>query len=341
MKFPSPIPSCSNENLCFHVGDYSFGFNGQEKDDEMWGGSESYSFEFRVHSPRLGRFLSIDPLNDDYPWNSTYAFAENRVVDGVDLEGREWSVTTHTDETTGATVHVLHCELKVVNSASLLTDAQISLLMDEVDKELSATFTQFDASTNTQYEVEMCYDIVSSSEGQTGLVIELVPTPPSKDGLVQLGEAIVGQTQNQVLKLSCGDKENILTIPVMARTAVHELGHTLGLDHPHVDRQTQKGVNRYNSPNMATNESTPDVFNQYKKCMDYLKSPNPKLQAPDMTIMENFMMQSVAIDEIQTHYGKESAKKEINISSENPRTGATNDQCARAVQNILKQQPTK
>lgn len=32
----------------------------------------------------------MDPLFKDYPWNSSYAFAENRVIDGVDLEGREF-----------------------------------------------------------------------------------------------------------------------------------------------------------------------------------------------------------------------------------------------------------
>lgn len=43
-----------------------------------------------MHDARLGRFLSVDPLAPEYPWNSTYAFAENRVIDGIDLEGAEW-----------------------------------------------------------------------------------------------------------------------------------------------------------------------------------------------------------------------------------------------------------
>jgi hypothetical protein len=44
----------------------------------------------RIYDPRVGRFLSVDPLNKDYPWNSSYAFAENRVIDGTDLDGSEW-----------------------------------------------------------------------------------------------------------------------------------------------------------------------------------------------------------------------------------------------------------
>lgn len=72
-------------------GDYRFGFNGQEKDNEVKGIGNSLSFQYRIYDSRLGKFLSVDPLFASYPWNSTYAFAENRVIDGVDLEGLEFS----------------------------------------------------------------------------------------------------------------------------------------------------------------------------------------------------------------------------------------------------------
>jgi hypothetical protein len=42
-----------------------------------------------MHDPRLGRFLSVDPLSASYPWNSPYAFSENRVIDSKELEGLE------------------------------------------------------------------------------------------------------------------------------------------------------------------------------------------------------------------------------------------------------------
>jgi RHS repeat-associated protein len=70
--------------------DYRYGFNGQEKDNEIKGVGNSLDFKFRAYDSRLGKFLSVDPLADSYPWNSTYAFAENRVIDGIDLEGAEW-----------------------------------------------------------------------------------------------------------------------------------------------------------------------------------------------------------------------------------------------------------
>jgi len=79
------------ETLCTDDNSYRYGFNGKEKIDEQYGiEGTAYAFEYRIHDTRLGRFLSVDPLAPEYPWNSTYAFAENRVIDGIDLEGREY-----------------------------------------------------------------------------------------------------------------------------------------------------------------------------------------------------------------------------------------------------------
>ena len=75
----------------YSSGSYRFGFQGQEKDDEIHGSTgTSLAFEYRMHDPRVGRFLSIDPLAAKYAYNSPYAFSENRVIDGVELEGLEW-----------------------------------------------------------------------------------------------------------------------------------------------------------------------------------------------------------------------------------------------------------
>jgi RHS repeat-associated protein len=71
-------------------GDYRYGFQGQEGDPEINGEGNSYAFEYRIHDPRIGRFLSIDPLTRKYPHNSPYAFSENRVIDGIELEGLEF-----------------------------------------------------------------------------------------------------------------------------------------------------------------------------------------------------------------------------------------------------------
>lgn len=42
-----------------------------------------------MHDARVGKFLSRDPLENKYPWNSPYAFSENQVIAFVELEGLE------------------------------------------------------------------------------------------------------------------------------------------------------------------------------------------------------------------------------------------------------------
>lgn len=68
---------------------YRYGFQGQERDNEWKGDGNSVNFTYRVHDPRIGKFLSIDPLFSSYPHNSPYAFSENRVIDAIELEGAE------------------------------------------------------------------------------------------------------------------------------------------------------------------------------------------------------------------------------------------------------------
>jgi len=70
---------------------YRYGFQGQDRDDEVKGAGNSINFKYRMHDPRLGRFFAIDPLFKEYPWNSPYAFSENRVIDRIELEGLESS----------------------------------------------------------------------------------------------------------------------------------------------------------------------------------------------------------------------------------------------------------
>ncbi|WP_435261221.1 RHS repeat-associated core domain-containing protein [Tenacibaculum sp. nBUS_03] len=69
---------------------YRYGFQGQEKDDEVKGEGNSVNYKYRMHDPRVGRFFATDPLFRQYPHNSVYAFSENRVIDGIDLEGSEY-----------------------------------------------------------------------------------------------------------------------------------------------------------------------------------------------------------------------------------------------------------
>ena len=70
-------------------GVYRYGFQRQEKDDELKGEGNSLNYTFRMHDPRVGRFFAPDPLEKSYPWYSPYQFSGNRVIDMMELEGLE------------------------------------------------------------------------------------------------------------------------------------------------------------------------------------------------------------------------------------------------------------
>ncbi len=69
--------------------DYRYGFQGQEKDDEVKGEGNSLNYTFRMHDPRVGRFFAVDPLTAKYPYYSPYQFSGNRPIDMIGLEGLE------------------------------------------------------------------------------------------------------------------------------------------------------------------------------------------------------------------------------------------------------------
>ncbi|GGK38285.1 MULTISPECIES: hypothetical protein [Flavobacteriaceae] len=55
--------------------------------DEL--GYNMLEFKYRHYDPAIARFVTIDPLADEYTYNSTYAFQENKLGLGIELEGLE------------------------------------------------------------------------------------------------------------------------------------------------------------------------------------------------------------------------------------------------------------
>jgi len=70
-------------------GSYRYGFNGKENDNEVKGSGNQQDYGMRIYDPRLGRFLSVDPLEDEYPWYTPYQFAGNTPIQALDLDGLE------------------------------------------------------------------------------------------------------------------------------------------------------------------------------------------------------------------------------------------------------------
>ncbi len=70
-----------------NYGDYRYGYTGKESDPETKGPGNSYDFGDRQYDPRLGRWLSLDPLKSMYPSMTPYCYAGNTPIAAKDPDG--------------------------------------------------------------------------------------------------------------------------------------------------------------------------------------------------------------------------------------------------------------
>jgi len=74
-------------NVTYGVKNNLKTYQGQEFTEDL--GLNTHEWKYRVSDPAIGRFWQIDPLAEDYTYNSTYAFQENKLGIGIELEGAE------------------------------------------------------------------------------------------------------------------------------------------------------------------------------------------------------------------------------------------------------------
>ena len=99
MNFPSKPSPCVGIRTCsdyspfgveldgrtVSLEGYRFGYQGSEKDNEFKGNGNSYTTEFRQLDPRLGRWLSVDPVVKEH--RSPYDVLSNNPIIMVDPNG--------------------------------------------------------------------------------------------------------------------------------------------------------------------------------------------------------------------------------------------------------------
>jgi RHS repeat-associated protein len=155
---------------------YRFGFNGQEKDDEMHGATgTSYDFGARIYDPRVARFLSMDQCASKFPSLSAYAFASNMPTISIDIKGDSTHIFifgagyvnmnsrggSH-DVGRGFELNAQAAALKIMNSATFdpARDAVIVVYAPSAEK--------FVTALNKQYETGRVASLTVFSHGYPG-----------------------------------------------------------------------------------------------------------------------------------------------------------------------------
>jgi len=157
---------------------YRYGFQGQETDDEIRGKGNSVNYKYRMHDPRIGRFFAVDPLAPQYPHNSPYAFSENRVIDGVELEGLEVRLTNDNfDEAIGQ---------PVINPSDA-TNVDLNFGVDRAFRDLPSLNEQFVIELNT-WHIENGDAMATGAATSVSLID--VPAILSEEILIEVAEGL-------------------------------------------------------------------------------------------------------------------------------------------------------
>ncbi len=218
---------------------YRFGFQNQEKDDEVMGEGNSINYCYRMHDPRLGRFFSVDPLSPKYPYNSTYAFSENRLIDGVELEGLEVKSVTQIRNLDGSITIKIKMDMQIITDQECVNFNKIYGVAFEAKKQFEISFNKYDEFKNIHYEIE-----INNIYGDMGTNQEYLNPKYNEDfnflfnvtdeiasndeDLKIYGEAdMIGETQRNKVNVAL----NHLNARRVKKTGAHEIGHGLGLRH--------------------------------------------------------------------------------------------------------------
>ena len=190
--------------------DYRYGFNGKEMDNEWYGTTppvagmppegtgNSYDYGFRIYNPRYARFLSVDPLADDYPWYTPYQFAGDNPIAFIDLDGLEESIPLKVGTVTTVTqVNSRNLKTKLEGLFGLASAgfvgppvpaSTIGLTRSEFDRIFNATtLTNIERGLDVtrQVDIEFTLGNVGDDLGQRSfnltIDVNLLSIKPNKD----------------------------------------------------------------------------------------------------------------------------------------------------------------
>ena len=256
-------------------------FVGQELDDDL--GLNWYQFKWRNHDPQIGRFIEIDPLADKYVYNSTYAYAENRPIDGVDLEGLEFARKVE------ANCVSFQITTQTVLNANAVSPQMANAITQNVNKTLGNAFSGVtDQQSGLSYSANYSSSVVSTGDSKNSIVVNIQDfVTDSKGGYINGTNA--GNSQSGIITVAALDMSNKSKIPGeyepkctprsvedIGSTIAHELPHQAGkLGHPW-DVNQPADISQYNADGNRSGVSANTI---HTNLLNSGGNPNPGIGA--------------------------------------------------------------
>jgi RHS repeat-associated protein len=173
---------------------YRFGFNGQEKDNEIKGVGNGLDFGARVYDSRLGRWLSLDPLQAKYPSLSAYNFCADNPILFIDPDGKRIMIT---DFSTGKPLlYVPNMKLTgdkttdmMITSMNMVYNASLS---NKKDKSTVDYLIKTNQEISIVYNVDGTYSRFEGGEQGGTLVFKADVAKQHESGAISVSGAVLG-----------------------------------------------------------------------------------------------------------------------------------------------------
>ena len=191
-----------------------YGFNGKMKDNEVEGEGDVYDYGKRMYDVRLGRWLSVDPLQVKYANYSPYNFSENNPIYFNDKDGKDAVGKVEGNTITVSTTIIIYGEGANKAKAAELEKAASGYFVDT--KILGNDGKEYNVKFNISVKVlDRSFDFKGLDEGTN--IVKLADKVP--DGRSGVRQNYVGLWSNK-------DEGS---------EVAHEVGHFFGLADQYVD----------------------------------------------------------------------------------------------------------
>jgi RHS repeat-associated protein len=197
-----------------------------EQDNELKGDGNSYTTLFRQYDPRVGRWMSTDPLESYFPHQSPYVGLDNNPIYYVDTEGDSAWVTTKGDTAT------LHITGKVINMTG--EDIDMEEAINDIKEDFIDTYSGSYTDENGN-EMTLAVDIQlenanSLSEVDASDHLIVFSNVEHKEGNARGAANTFGGKIAYVSGQDYPSNSSWFGMS-LTNTAIHEFGHLLGLEH--------------------------------------------------------------------------------------------------------------
>ena len=196
----------------------------------------------------MGRWLSVDPLEKKYPFNSPYTFTANSVLVLIESEGKDYNVVFDPKSKR----ITIQAQFQIKTSGDAEKDAQTrSVVLDAIsmyNNTTGFTVTLLEAGKEVVYEVLFDLSLVESAENGCGPVNTIAVTDSKTIQERSNGEKAGGYCDRTQIVIS--EDYNYTYWNVMK----HEIGHSLGMAH-------EEGSDYLMSEEATTEEVIVDIYN--------------------------------------------------------------------------------